>query len=54
MNYLRRANPVPAATVVLTGTGIIVPEDAALQPGDKVTIEAPEVGRLSNPAVVVG
>ncbi len=54
VSYLRRANPVPAATVVLTGTGIIVTEDAALQPGDEVTIEAPQIGRLSNPAVVVG
>ncbi len=54
VEYLRRANPVPAATVVLTGTGIIVTEDAALQPGDVVTIEIPELGRLSNPAVQVG
>ena len=54
VSYLRRANPVPAATVVLTGTGIIVTEDAALRPGDEVTIEVPEIGRLSNPVVVVG
>ena len=31
--YLLRANPVPAGTVLLTGTGIIVPENAALAPG---------------------
>jgi 2-dehydro-3-deoxy-D-arabinonate dehydratase len=54
VEYLLRANPVPAATVVLTGTGIIVTEDAALAPGDEVIIEVPEIGRLSNPAVVVG
>ncbi len=51
--YLMRANPVPAGTVVLTGTGIIVPEDAALAPGDVVTISVPEIGELSNRAAVV-
>jgi 2-dehydro-3-deoxy-D-arabinonate dehydratase len=54
IGYLKRANPVPAATVVLTGTGIIVTEDAALQPGDEVSIEIPEIGRLTNPAAMVG
>jgi len=52
--YLLRANPVPAGTVLLTGTGIIVPENAALAPGDIVTIRIPEIGELSNPAKAVG
>jgi 2-dehydro-3-deoxy-D-arabinonate dehydratase len=52
--YLLRANPVPAGTVLLTGTGIIVPEDAALASGDMVTIRIPEIGELSNPAKIVG
>jgi 2-dehydro-3-deoxy-D-arabinonate dehydratase len=51
--YLLRANPVPAGSVLLTGTGIIVTEDAALAAGDIVTIRIPELGELSNPAVVV-
>ena len=51
--YLLRSNPVPAPAVILTGTGIIVTEDAALQPGDVVTIEAAEIGKLVNPAKVV-
>ncbi|HZS51287.1 MAG TPA: fumarylacetoacetate hydrolase family protein [Bryobacterales bacterium] len=54
IEYLRRANPVPAATVLLTGTGIIVTEDAALQPGDVVSIEVREIGKLVNPAAVAG
>ncbi len=54
VEYLRRANHTPAGTVLLTGTGIIVPEDAALAPGDIVSIRVPEIGELSNPAVVVG
>src|SRR5204863_8279486 len=51
--YLLRANHVPAASVLLTGTGIIVTEDAALQAGDIVTIRVEEIGELSNTAVVV-
>jgi 2-dehydro-3-deoxy-D-arabinonate dehydratase len=51
--YLLRANPVPAGSVLLTGTGIIVTEDAALAPGDTVTIRIPEIGELSNHAVIV-
>lgn len=54
IEYLRRANPTPAGTVLLTGTGIIVPEDAALAPGDVVTIAVPEIGELTNHAQIVG
>jgi 2-dehydro-3-deoxy-D-arabinonate dehydratase len=53
LEYLLRANPVPAGSVLLTGTGIIVPETAALRPGDVVSIRVPELGELSNPAAVV-
>ncbi|MBI3470207.1 MAG: fumarylacetoacetate hydrolase family protein [Candidatus Solibacter usitatus] len=52
--YLLRANPVPAASVLSTGTGIIVTEEAALGPGDVVSIRVAEIGELSNPAAVVG
>jgi 2-dehydro-3-deoxy-D-arabinonate dehydratase len=53
IEFLMRANNVPGSSILLTGTGIIVPEEAALQPGDVVTIRSPELGELSNPAVVV-
>lgn len=53
LEYLLRANPVPAGSVMLTGTGIIVPAEAALQPGDVVVISIPEIGELVNPAAVV-
>jgi 2-dehydro-3-deoxy-D-arabinonate dehydratase len=53
VEYLLRANAVPAASVLLTGTGIIVTEDAALAPGDRVSINIPEIGSLSNVAVAV-
>ncbi len=54
VGYLRRANQTPAGTVLLTGTGIIVPEDAALAPGDVVTVRIPEIGLLTNHAQTVG
>ena len=53
IEYLLRANQVPAGSVVLTGTGIIVTEDAALAAGDTVTIRVPEIGELSNVAEIV-
>ena len=53
VEYLTRANKIPCGTVLLTGTGIIVPQEAALAPGDVVTIRIPEIGELSNPAVTV-
>ncbi len=53
IEFLRRANRVPAGTVMLTGTGIIMPEGAALAPGDVVTIRVPEIGELVNRAAVV-
>jgi 2-dehydro-3-deoxy-D-arabinonate dehydratase len=53
VEYLLRANHVPAGSVLLTGTGIIVPEEAALLPGDIVSIAIPEIGELTNRATVV-
>lgn len=53
IEYLMRANPVPAGSVLLTGTGIIVTEASALAPGDVCTIRVPEFGDLINTAVMV-
>ncbi len=52
IEYLLRANRVPCGSVLLTGTGIIVPQEAALEPGDVVAIRVPEIGELSNPAAL--
>ena len=54
IEYLLRANPVPAGSVLLTGTGIIAPQEAALHPGDVISISADAIGTLSNPAALVG
>ena len=53
VEYVSRGNSFPAATVLLTGTGIIVTQEAALAPGDVVTIDVPEIGSLVNSAVSV-
>lgn len=53
VEYLLKANAVPASSVVLTGTGIIVTQEAALAPGDVVTITSPSVGVLVNEAAMV-
>jgi 2-dehydro-3-deoxy-D-arabinonate dehydratase len=53
IDYLLRSNPVPAGSVLLTGTGIIVTEKSALAAGDIVSIRTPEIGELSNPALIV-
>lgn len=53
VEYLTRANSVPRGSVLLTGTGIIVNEQAAIQPGDVVTIRVPEIGELTNVAASV-
>ncbi|MBM4432921.1 MAG: 2-keto-3-deoxy-D-arabinonate dehydratase, partial [Chloroflexi bacterium] len=50
--YLLRSNPVPAGSVLMTGTGIITSE-APLAPGDIVSIKIPEIGELSNVAKLV-
>jgi len=54
VEYLLKANPVPASSVLLTGTGIIVTQEAALAPGDIVTIDSPSIGTLANEAALVG
>lgn len=53
VEFLTRANNVPAGTVVLTGTGIIVPQSAALAAGDIVTIAVAEIGELTNTVSIV-
>src|SRR5512142_924510 len=40
--YMRRDNPVPAGSVLLTGTGLVPPDDVTLTPGYTVEIRIPE------------
>lgn len=49
VSWLLRDNAIPPGTVLSTGTGIMVPNQLALQDGDQVDIEIQGIGRLSNP-----
>jgi 2-dehydro-3-deoxy-D-arabinonate dehydratase len=49
ISYLRRDNPVPAGSVLLTGTGLVPPDEVTLTPGHTVEIRIPEIGLLRNP-----
>ncbi len=51
VEWLLRDNPVPAGSVLLTGTGLVPPDDFTLQPGHVVEIHVPGIGTLSNPVV---
>jgi 2-dehydro-3-deoxy-D-arabinonate dehydratase len=48
-SWLVRDNPIPAGTVLLTGTGLVPPDDVALAPGQQIEIRIPGIGRLVNP-----
>jgi 2-dehydro-3-deoxy-D-arabinonate dehydratase len=49
VSWLRRDNPVPAGSVLLTGTGLVPPDDFTLRPGQRVEIHVPGIGTLVNP-----
>ncbi len=49
IEYLRRDNPIPRGTVLLTGTGIVPPDDVTLRPGQWVEITISGIGTLRNP-----
>ncbi len=49
VDWLRRFNPIPPGTILSTGTGILVPDEHALQPGDVVSITIDPIGTLRNP-----
>jgi 2-dehydro-3-deoxy-D-arabinonate dehydratase len=46
--WLLRDNPVPPGSVLLTGTGLVPPDDFTLEPGQRVEISVPEIGTLVN------
>ena len=52
VSWLGRDNPVPPGTVLLTGTGLVPPDNLSLVPGHWVEIHVTEVGTLVNPVVL--
>jgi 2-dehydro-3-deoxy-D-arabinonate dehydratase len=51
VEWLLVDNPVPAGSVLLTGTGLVPPDSFNLVPGHTVEIRVPEIGTLVNPVV---
>jgi 2-dehydro-3-deoxy-D-arabinonate dehydratase len=48
ISWLGRDNSFPHGVILLTGTGIVPPDEFTLQAGDVVSIEATGMGRLVN------
>jgi 2-dehydro-3-deoxy-D-arabinonate dehydratase len=48
VEWLVRDNPVPPGTVLLTGTGLVPPDDYSLAPGHRVRIHIEGIGELAN------
>jgi 2-dehydro-3-deoxy-D-arabinonate dehydratase len=51
VQWLLVDNPVPAGSILLTGTGLVPPDGFTLLPGQFVEIHVPEIGTLVNPVV---
>ena len=49
VEWLVRDNPVAPGTVLLTGTGLVPPDDVALRPRQRVAIDVSDIGTLENP-----
>ncbi|HVV73391.1 MAG TPA: fumarylacetoacetate hydrolase family protein, partial [Verrucomicrobiae bacterium] len=49
IEHLFRSQQFPHGAVLLTGTGIVPPDDFSLQSGDVVEIEITGIGKLRNP-----
>lgn len=50
VDYLARAWPLAPWTGLMTGTGIVPPDEFALEDGDEILITVPEIGTLRNVA----
>ena len=46
--YLYRELTFPVGCLLFTGTGVIPPDDFTLRSGDRITIEIPPIGSLTN------
>jgi 2-dehydro-3-deoxy-D-arabinonate dehydratase len=48
VEYLYRETSFPTGCVLLTGTGVVPPDEFSLQPGDEIRIDVPPIGTLTN------
>jgi 2-dehydro-3-deoxy-D-arabinonate dehydratase len=51
IDWLGRENHFPDGVILLTGTGIVPPDDFSLAAGDRVSIGIDGIGTLTNPVV---
>ena len=51
VEWLGRENEFPNGVVLLTGTGIVPPDEFSLAPGDEAAISIAGIGTLTNPVV---
>ena len=51
IGWLVRENEFPNGAFLLTGTGVVPPDDFGLENGDIVSIESPAIGTLTNPVI---
>jgi 2-dehydro-3-deoxy-D-arabinonate dehydratase len=51
--YLYRCQSFPKGVILLSGTGIVPPDNFTLQAGDRVRIEISGIGVLENPVIIV-
>jgi 2-dehydro-3-deoxy-D-arabinonate dehydratase len=49
VDWLGRENHFPHGAILMTGTGIVPPDNFTLLPGDEVSIEITGIGILTNP-----
>jgi 2-dehydro-3-deoxy-D-arabinonate dehydratase len=49
VSWLVRDNPIAPGTVLLTGTGLVPPDEVALAPGQRVEVSVSGIGTLANP-----
>ena len=48
VDFLYRETSFPTGCMLLTGTGIVPPDDFTLQAGDEIRIDVPAIGTLTN------
>lgn len=53
VDYVARCQPAMDVLVIFTGTGMIIPLEAALQVGDEVVFEQAEIGKLVHGCEIV-
>ena len=54
IDWLGKETSFPNGAILLTGTGVVPPDDFTLAAGDVVHIDIAGIGRLTNPVAMRG